>query len=191
MSTEFKKVCKHPSHLFHHNGYQQLPTATADGWKTSCFLRLSSGIHSQEDLNEIFFQGNGRNGSLQYRNHILPVGMVQMAEESRGKSPRVNDERMVGRIARISCENCWEDDECLKFRYSRSVFANGPANERPGHDWYHAISPESYSYAGPCGVPETCSDPSCRNYYSSGTRYEHAEYGRGGGGCHVLSREKR
>ncbi|KNA95994.1 hypothetical protein FOXG_18075 [Fusarium oxysporum f. sp. lycopersici 4287] len=188
--TKFKKVCKHSSHFFHHNDERQLPTAKAEGNKAICTLHLSSGIHSKESLNETYCQGDGRSDNVEYRNHILPLGMTQMARESEGKSPRVHDEKMAGQTASISYEDCLEDYECLQFRYTRSILPNASAHNLPGHSWYHAISPESYSYAGPCGVPETCSDAFCRNYYSSGLRYRHADYGKAKGYNH-LWRTKR
>ncbi|CVK84966.1 uncharacterized protein FMAN_01889 [Fusarium mangiferae] len=176
VANTFKKVCKHSSHLFHDD--QQRPSATAEGDETHCVLCLSSGFHSREDFNETYFQGDGKNSKSLHRNHILPVGMVQMAQEFEGKRPRVHEEKMAGQRASISVEDCLEDYECHVFRCTRYMIPNASEHNLPGHTWYHAISPESYSYAGPCGVPETCSDPSCRNRYSSGLRYRHTDYGR-------------
>ncbi|CVK85718.1 uncharacterized protein FMAN_06727 [Fusarium mangiferae] len=54
----------------------------------------------------------------------------------------------------------------LCFLYERKIRVRNSDWNGPSHDWYHAISPESYTYSGPPGVPGTCSSPSCRNYYS-------------------------
>lgn len=183
--TRFEKVCKHSSHCLHGNDDRQLSSAIAEGKTARCVLHLSASFHSQEDISETYFQGRGINGRSLHRNHILPVGMLQMAQESEGKSARVHYEPMAGQRASISSEDCLEDDECRIFSYTRSIIPNGPANDVSGHSWYHAISPESYTYAGASGVPETCSDSSCRNHYSSGLRYRHAHYGKKAGYNHL------
>lgn len=53
----------------------------------------------------------------------------------------------------------------LCFLYERKIRVRNSYWNGPSHDWYHAISPESYTYSGPSGVPGTCSSPSCRNHY--------------------------
>ncbi|KAF5687089.1 hypothetical protein FCIRC_2477 [Fusarium circinatum] len=57
----------------------------------------------------------------------------------------------------------------LCFLYETKICVRNSDWYGPSHDWYHAISPESYTYSGTSGVPGTCSSPSCRNHYPFAT----------------------
>ncbi|CZR32700.1 uncharacterized protein FPRO_01968 [Fusarium proliferatum ET1] len=178
--TKITKTCKHPSHKIHQVYPKDdliLPTALAERTRDYYYLTLSAGIHTKS-YDEAYHQDDRMNDYVEYRNHMLPLGMMQMAREFDGKSPRIYCEKMVGQTADISCEDCPVGYECRRIYHRRSISPRAQSVDLPGHSWYHAISPESYSYAGRCGVPETCSDPSCRNYYSSGIPYWHADHGR-------------
>ncbi|KAF4432380.1 hypothetical protein FACUT_8387 [Fusarium acutatum] len=180
-SRGFRKVCKHASHYFHQNDGRQLPIAVAEGNKDSFYLYLSSGFHSKA-LDKSHCESDGKNDYIGYHNHLLPLGIIEMAGEFQGKSQRIHNEKVAGQTVAISCDDCSEDHECLQLSYRLATLPTVPGQNFPRHSWFHAVSPESYSYDGPSGVPETCFDPLCQNYYSSGLRYWDADY-RNRSGC--------
>ncbi|KAF5637790.1 hypothetical protein F52700_4492 [Fusarium sp. NRRL 52700] len=57
----------------------------------------------------------------------------------------------------------------LCFLYERKICVRNSNWYGPSHDWYYAISSESYTYSGTSGVPGSCSNPSCRNHYPFAT----------------------
>lgn len=80
---------------------------------------------------------------------------------------------------RITAEPCTHlgskaNHSCITVRYQRSIRVGWPQisgrlqhENLPSHDWFHAISRESYTYrASSSGVAETCHDKDCRNYYA-------------------------
>ncbi|KAF5704124.1 hypothetical protein FMUND_12666 [Fusarium mundagurra] len=69
---------------------------------------------------------------------------------------------------------------CIKIRYQRNIRVGWAQMEGriqesslPSHDWFHAISRESYTYRGPSCVAETCHDKACRNYYAIASSRSH------------------
>ncbi|KAF4444306.1 hypothetical protein FACUT_749 [Fusarium acutatum] len=86
---------------------------------------------------------------------------------------------------RITAEPCSHlgssaNHSCITIRYQRSIRVGWAQMsgrlqdlDLPSHDWFHAISRESYAYSGTSGVAETCNDKACRNYYAIASSRSH------------------
>jgi hypothetical protein len=71
---------------------------------------------------------------------------------------------------------------CITVRYQRTIRVGraqmaGRIQELnlPSHDWFHAISRESYTYSGTSCFAETCNDNDCQNYYAIASSRSHFE----------------
>ncbi|KAF5701583.1 hypothetical protein FGLOB1_10136 [Fusarium globosum] len=86
--TKFTKICKHPSHKIHQVYPKDdliLPTALAERTRDYYYLTLSAGIHTKS-YDEAYHQDDRMNDYIEYRNHMLPLGMMQMAREFDGST---------------------------------------------------------------------------------------------------------
>jgi hypothetical protein len=66
---------------------------------------------------------------------------------------------------RIACGHCKNDKSCIVVNYHSKIRFTDGGFHGPPHEWFHAIDRKSYVYNGTVGVPETCHDDGCRNYY--------------------------
>ncbi|KAH7259040.1 uncharacterized protein BKA55DRAFT_536744 [Fusarium redolens] len=71
------------------------------------------------------------------------------------------------RPLKVACGHCEKEKGCIALTYLRRICFDMPKSNMGGlpHDWFHAIDTASYIYFGHSGVPETCSDTSCRYHY--------------------------
>ncbi|KAG4293578.1 hypothetical protein FPRO06_00163 [Fusarium proliferatum] len=86
--TKFTKTCKHPSHKIFQVYPKEdlsLPTTLAERTRDYYYLTLSGGIHTKS-YDEAYHQDDRMNDYIEYRNHMLPLGMMQMAREFDGST---------------------------------------------------------------------------------------------------------
>lgn len=93
------------------------------------------------------------------------------------RSSPLHDNLTQGSV-RITAGPCTQsgskaNHSCIAVRYQRSIRVGWPQisgklldENLPSHDWFHAISRESYTYRGSPGVAETCHDKDCQNSYA-------------------------